>query len=816
MNYTVIFFLVALIYILMAIHTLSKDRNDIRNKLYFAVSMLFASWGLLNASLFLITDPVIAADTRRYLVFSWGVVYSVILHLVIVLSGYDKKLDKYFLAMFLYVPALVNVFLYYFTPIAPEDLVLTEKGWLISNFFEGSWLWDNYFYFYYVTFTLLTIYFVFKWYRKTTQKREQIQSLIMLVTILVAFVLGSILEIILPLQGVLIISGITIIIALIPIIGMYYAIEKYGLMNFNPNHLASDVLHMMSEGLIICNNDGIISTLNQGVTIIIGLEQADIGVNIYEVFREKQDLALFNKPHELDMIHKNGQFIQVMISALPLRDTVEEQYGYLVVFQDISKLSNMQKRLISMNEVLEDTVLERTNELLSLNEDLVNEVKEKQIAEKKIRHLAYYDQLTNLPNLRCFLDNMENRLAYKDSLLNNFAVLFIDLDGFKTINDTKGHTKGDELLKVVARRLENNMIKGDIVARTGGDEFFYIIKLNRQNIYIQTVMDSILKLFEKPFTIEDTKMYITCSIGAAIYPEHGTTTDELVKHSDIAMYEAKNRGKNCSEIFNSKMLKKIVDEEQIKDDLRLAIANNEFELYYQPLVDSRDDKIIGTEALIRWNHPELGVISPIKFIEIAEQNGFIESIGSWVIEEGMKQHKKWLDEFEVHIPISLNLSVNQLLKKDIVIDILKLKKRLGVELKYFEFEVTETVFIDQDSYALKTLKRLSDTGARIAIDDFGIAYSSLAYIKRLPINKIKIDKVFVDGIGKDKRDEVIIKTIVSMCNDLYMDVIAEGVERIEQVEFLKDSNCHKIQGYYYSRPLMVDDFIMLYKKMNRE
>lgn len=813
MNYTLLFYVIALIYILMAIHTLSKDNKDIRNKLYFVVSMLFAFWGLLNGTLFLITEPEIAANARKYLVFSWGVVYSVILHLVLVLSGYNKKLDKYILRIFLYLPALVNVLLYFFKPIAGKDLVLTDKGWLIANYFEGGFLWNNYFYLYYVVSTLLTLIVLIIWNKQTSKKREKLQSKIMYLSILGAFVLGSIFEIILPLNGYLLFYGVTILIALIPISAMWYSIERYGLMNFNPNNISMDMLKSMSEGLVMCDMSGNVRTINNGVREILGYQEQEIE-NIHHMFKESTDLESLKQPTETDICHIDGHMVPVIISALPLKDSVMEQYGYLIIFQDVSSLSNMQKELLTMNEALEGTVLDRTNELLSLNEDLVNEIKEKQYAEKKIKHLAYYDQLTNLPNLRLFLDKMEKRIKDSEKEYKKFAVLFLDLDGFKIINDTKGHTEGDELLKVVARRLEGNLLKGDLVARTGGDEFYYIVSLNRSSNYIQSVMDSIIELFEQPFTINNVKTYITCSIGAAIYPEHGITTDELVKHSDIAMYDAKDNGKNRGEVFNNTMLKKIIDEEKIKDDLRLAITNNEFELYYQPLVDSNSNKVISSEALIRWNHPELGIVSPFRFINIAESNGFIDAIGLWVIETAMAQHRKWIDELGIKLPIAINLSVNQLQKKDIVVDILRLKNRFDIDLSYLTFEVTESIFIESESYAITTLKRISEIGAKIAIDDFGIAYSSLAYIKKLPIDKLKIDKVFVDGIGRDKVDEAIIKTIVTLCDDLSMEIIAEGVEALEQLEFLREVNCHRIQGYYYSKPLKVEDFEQYYNRVN--
>lgn len=802
MNITIMFLLVALIYILMGVHTLSQDVNDSRNRVYFVITFMFAFWGIINATMFLITDANIAAEARKNMVFSWGVVYSVIIHFTLLLSKPKPKKTSLLHYMILYIPALINVCLYFFDPYMANELKLTDKGWFIESYYRTSVLWNYYFYFYYVLSVLASLIILLRWNKRTSITREKKQSMLIVITIVIAFILGSIFEIILPLVGVSIVYGVTIIITLIPVAGMAYAIEKFGLMSFKPENLTIEVMKHMNEGIILCDDKGEIISFNYGAQRILSC------VSVHEPHYIESIMGtslLTQEPYYGEGVFNNceGLKIPVLFSCIPLYDTVSELCGYLIVFQDITKLVNVQKELIALNDNLEETVRIRTEELKEINEDLLIEIKEHNIAEEKIRQLAYYDYLTNLPNPRQFYLEMERRIADYSMTNQAFAIVYIDLDNFKSINDTLGHSKGDELLKLVANRFL--MIQGDdsFICRNGGDEFLFLLNYDQDptNRQLKKEINHILGVFSSLFLIEGQELHITGSIGVSLFPLHGTSQEELIKFADIAMYQAKAAIKSSFVIFDDVMMQGIQRELKITNDLYKAIQNNEFELYYQSQWDSAQKHIIGVEALIRWRHPQMGIIPPNEFIPVAEKSGLIIEIGDWVVSEAFRQQKKWKNLYQWDINVSINLSIRQIQYHAFIESVIDHAKKFDTDMNRIEFEVTESVVMDRTEQCIEILNKLVQLGARISVDDFGVAYSSFMHIKSLPIDKIKIDKCFVDGIGIDKKDEAIIKTIIALSKNLDYEVVAEGIETVEQMNFLVDNGCVLHQGYYYSKPL---------------
>ena len=433
-------------------------------------------------------------------------------------------------------------------------------------------------------------------------------------------------------------------------------------------------------------------------------------------------------------------------------------------------------------------------------------------SEKEVKHLAYHDHLTRLPNRLFLSEQINHSIFLSKSMGKMLAIMFLDLDDFKMINDTMGHDIGDQLLVEVSIRLVNTLRKRDTVARIGGDEFIILIEDVEDMDYINKVSEKILKCFNEPFRLNNQGCFVTTSIGVAIYPTDGECADVLIKNADIAMYKAKLKDKNQYVICTPVMKNKIVETMEMNNSLCLALERNEFELYYQPQLNCISNEIVGLEALIRWNHPELGMVSPMEFIPIAEKTNLIISIGEWVLRTACKQNKTWQDAGLPRIRMGVNLSAKQFQNENLVRDVEEILKETGLDYQYLELEITESAVMKGKGNIIDTLHIFKKLGIHIAIDDFGTEYSSLNYLKQLPADRIKIPMTFVKGIGVDTKDEAIAKAIIILAKNMGLGVIAEGVETKNQLEFLNQGMCDEIQGFYYFKPMPVGEIEELLKK----
>lgn len=433
-------------------------------------------------------------------------------------------------------------------------------------------------------------------------------------------------------------------------------------------------------------------------------------------------------------------------------------------------------------------------------------------SDKKIKNMAYYDSLTKLPNRVLFSDRINE--AIKLAKVNNqfVSVMFIDLDEFKIVNDTMGHDGGDYLLQKVSERLKEQVRETDTVSRFGGDEF--IVLLNNINSCkdVPVIAEKVLSIFSSPFLIKEQEFFITASGGLSTYPLDGKDPDQLIKNADLAMYEAKGKGKNQYSLSSSEMLDEVQKNMELSNDLYHAIERNELSVHYQAQVHLDSEEITGFEALLRWNHPELGMISPGVFIPLAERTDLIHTIGFWVLETVCKQNKKWQDEGYPPLPIAVNLSAVQFTSEDLVGNVKSILEKTKLVPEYLELEVTESVAIRDTKSVAHTLAKLKETGVSIAIDDFGTEYSSLSKLKELPIDKLKIDIEFIRGIAKNKKDQAITKTIINLAKNLNLSVLAEGVETKEQLTFLKEKDCDSVQGFYYYKPIPAEKVEELFKQ----
>gem|GEM_PF-4985324 len=441
------------------------------------------------------------------------------------------------------------------------------------------------------------------------------------------------------------------------------------------------------------------------------------------------------------------------------------------------------------------------------------DVSEQAESQRMIEKLAFYDPLTNLPNRLLFNDRLEKAIKDARRRSEKVGVFFLDLDRFKNVNDTLGHTMGDLLLKEVAQRLRRSLRESDTISRIGGDEFIVIAPMLGGEPDAMVVARKLLAAMQERWELGDKSLFTTTSIGVAIYPDHAQDVDTLVKFADTAMYKAKEEGRNKIKIYNLSMGEKIEKKLKIEHEMREAIETMEqFELYYQPKISLRSGAIVGAEVLIRWNHPELGLVFPDDFIPIAESTGMIIAIGEWVMHDAARQIEKWKQEGVVPLKLAVNLSGRQFQSPTLLEHIRTVLDRYDIRPQYLEFEVTESVSMISLQESLKVLHQLSDLGVGVVIDDFGTGYSSLAYLKQFPVDTLKIDKAFIMNMLEDHDDRVIVESIVSMSKAMDLKIVAEGVETIEHVHLLKKLGVDFGQGYFFSRPIPIEKFDLMYRK----
>ncbi|SJZ89105.1 sensor domain-containing protein [Selenihalanaerobacter shriftii] len=442
--------------------------------------------------------------------------------------------------------------------------------------------------------------------------------------------------------------------------------------------------------------------------------------------------------------------------------------------------------------------LDSNNEMYKLDGIMVDITKRKQM-EEKITHMAYHDSLTNLPNRNLLNEELNKLLKEAKNNQEKLAIIFLDLDRFKLVNDTIGHDAGDLVLKKAAKRLIECTREDDIVSRFGGDEFVIIMKeIERKQV--KKVVNRIIREFSKPLNINEYEIIITPSIGISVYPEDGNNVDELIRYADIAMYSNKNEKKVDYKFYDSNLNVILLQKAKIENRLRNAIENNELRLHYQPQVNLNTGEVIGVEALIRWQNSELGHVSPGEFIPIAEESGLIKPIGKWVLQTACKQNKAWQDAGLPPMNMSVNVSRSQLFNKGFLNTVNQVIERTQLDPKYLELEITESSRNDIEEL-ISMLKQLKEIGFKIALDDFGTGYSSLSILDDIPLDNLKIDRSFIQDISKDKNKTALVKNIINIGNDLNLNIIAEGIETTEQHNFLKQNNCNIGQGYLFERPV---------------
>ncbi len=549
--------------------------------------------------------------------------------------------------------------------------------------------------------------------------------------------------------------------------------------------LIASVFEHSTEGMLITDNTGTILQVNSAFTRITGYEADEaIGQNPRMLQSGKHDKLYYENmwssllkkgfwEGEIINRHKSGEIYPEWLVINSVKDETGRLTHYIANFVDIT---------------------------------------ERKKAEERIHHLAYYDALTGLPNRELLIDRLKNTIAQISRKNETLAVLFMDIDGFKTVNDSLGHATGDLLLEMAARRLVDIVRKGDTVARLGGDEFVVLLTdlASDNNIAAQdaaVVANNIRREINMPFKIREYQLTVTPSIGITLYPGDGKTAEELIKHADIAMYQAKDHGRNNYQFFTPKMNQRAMERLDMKNKISQALNDNQFEMFYQPQVDMKDGSPIGAEALLRWQDQDKRYIPTAYFIELAEQTGQILALGEWAMENVFYQVKAWQSYRPTEsFRVAVNVSPRQFQQRGFVKSVEKLVTVSGADPHFIDLEITEGVIIHNITEVTKKLNNLKEMGFSISIDDFGIGYSSLYYLKKLPLNGLKIDQSFVQDLATDENDVAIVRTIARIAESLQYSVIAEGVEKKEQVEILQKLGCRFCQGFFYAEPMPASEF----------
>ncbi len=800
MNYPIIFLIlfisVCIVAMVIGIFVLLNNRKAPANRSFFALIVAINIWSAGLAVATIAPDIVTCETWRRVSSFGWGPAYAIILHFILNITGRDTLLKKRWFRLLLYLPAVVCIFAFAIPSGlngTPYNLHRTEFGWV--NVADNNF-WDLFFYAYYVSYTVSGLALLVQWGKKSSDRNIKMQSRAVFLSFIVTLVLATITDVFISN-----IPQIAPIIFLLPIIVIYRTIMKYGLIVHDTNNKKNRFLSIVSIVILYV----ILSFLQIRLTVVAStyrlgildgytlrglITQLQMLLSIYMVLKEEKAgfiaTVLINGGNLLTSLgsaFRSG-------SAAPLPGTI----SCLVTFL-----------MITLIWIYKKKTAENIQEINKQRNNL-------EISEKKLYQMAFYDSLTGLHNKDWFVEQLSQsiRTARRNACL--LGVIFLDLDAFKSINDSMGHPTGDSVLKMTATRLSSCLREEDTIARFGGDEFLIMVTNISKMEDLKRVTDRIMHVFEDYMSVQDIEYYMTASAGVAVYPIDGEDPETLIKNADIAMYRAKIGGKNQCIYCSPTMKEETIVKMKLTNSLYRALDRSELYLHYQPQIKVETQEIIGFEALLRWNNKEYGMVPPDIFIPMAEQTGLIRPIGLWVIKMACEQFKTFRNSFDKDIFVSINLSIEQLKDNSIAEKIRKILSDTEMNVKNIQIEITESIAFNEDPHILERLKDIRNLGISVSIDDFGKGYSSLNRLKTFPIDLLKIDMDFVRGItSESQKDRAIIKSIIQIAKNLRIEVLAEGVETKEQYAYLKDNGCDIIQGYYFYKPMPASEVEKLMK-----
>lgn len=551
--------------------------------------------------------------------------------------------------------------------------------------------------------------------------------------------------------------------------------------------LASFVFQYAQEGIMITDAEGTILYVNPAFTAITGYTEEEVrGKNPRLLKSGRHDAFFYRQMWE--SVRRTGQWRGEIWNRRKNGEIYPE-------WLTISAIKNEKGRITHYVAVFTD-------------------ITERKRYEEQIKHQALHDPLTDLPNRRLFHDRLAHAIREAKETQRKVAVLFLDLDRFKNINDTLGHILGDELLRHVAKRLSSCVPREGVLARIGGDEFAVLLPALTARAEAERVAKDIVDRFTQPIALGERSLYVSISVGISLYPDDGDDCPTLIKNADMAMYCAKEEGGNRYRFFTPGMRLETVQRWQLENGMRQALELGELQLVYQPQVEAQTGRMVGVEALLRWHHPEQGVMSPATFIPLAEETGFIVPIGDWVLRTACAQAKAWQEAGLPPIRVAVNLSARQFQEGRLEATVRRVLAETGLEPQFLELEITEGIMMTNHTQTVEQLHRLKALGVKVAIDDFGIGYSSLGYLKKFPIDTLKIDKSFIRDCTDVPEDAAIVKAVIALAKNLNIPVVAEGVENPRQLAFLCAEGCDVIQGYLYSPPVSAEEVAELLRQQS--
>jgi diguanylate cyclase (GGDEF)-like protein/PAS domain S-box-containing protein len=781
-----------LVYLSAGIYVIYLDRKSSLNRTFFALNMSFALWSF--AIVFFITAPDKASCLIWDRISSLGYYSfaSFVLHFFLLYTGKVRFLKKWWSYLMIYLPAVIFV-AYKFTPYSVvDDYVAGRFGW--KTMIDTGSIWFLISNVQYVLFCIISFILCFFKWREETAIRAKKQAKVIFIAGVLAFLVSSASYFSFT-WFVQDFPDITVVGLLIWSAGIIYGIRKYKLLILTPTIAADSILQTIIDAVILVSPEGRILHTNKETSQLLGYEEAELkGAELDRLFPEdsskksKHIMSLLKKGSvrnlESDFITKDNRKIPIMVSASVCKDQDDVTIGYVIVSKDVTIFRDMETRL---------------------------------------KHLAHHDALTNLPNRLLLNDRLSQAIARAKRYKTYIALVLLDLDRFKRINDVLGHSIGDLLLIETAKRLTESIRQSDTAVRLGGDEFLLLIEDLKDPQDYETVVKKVLDRITDPYTIETHKISMTASMGISIYPTDGIDIENLMKHADLAMYFAKNHGRNRYQLFTTTMSLSAINANHFEDRLDQALEKNELMLLYQPVIDLVTGNIIGVEALIRWNHPEYGLLTPAKFLKAAEESGSIIPIGEWVLWTACRQAKKWQDTGYTPTHISVNLSLKQFLHKNLIEVILAVLSGTGLNPESILLEVTESTVLHDMNYSAVIIQKLYDHQVRFIIDDFSAGYSSLLYFRNLPLYAIKLDRFFTTNIADDPESAAIISAIIAMAHNMKLKVIAEGIENDRQLEslrsldqkFLGSPVCDGAQGYLFSEPVSEETIEELFETYKR-
>ena len=780
--------LVAGLNLLLGFYILRRNRRERLNQVFFLISLCFAVWSFAFAFWPSAPTKDYAWFWFRFSAVGWTVTPSLLLHFLILLSRQDRLLSRWWSYVLIYLPGVYYFFQAQLGRMGVVDFVQTPYGW--SDVYEPMTVSYAGYLAFFSIYICFGIWLVFLWGVRAERVAERRQSQILLTTGLPVLVAVALSGIFLPMWGIRKPPEVAHLIAALWVLSIWLAVSRYRLMILSPAVVAPDIFRTMSDAAVLVDLESRVVGLNRSAGALLGATEKRLKGSLVEGIFETEDPAeeetvrrlitsSDGRTMELGLRRESGDVATLRVAVSRIRDRFAQPLGSVLLMRDISE----QKR-----------------------------------AEADLKYLTTHDALTGLPNRSLLNDRLTRALQRAIREKRPFALLMFDLDDFKRINDAYGSKIGDQVLKEAAHRLTRSVRGLDTVCRLGGDEFMIVVEDLLESGDSDIVAQRILDSFEEPIEAEGQSITVIGSIGISTYPFDGLDTETLVKKADLALGSSKQQGRGGYQYYAPRMDALNRQRVAIEQGLQEAIAADEFYLVYQPLVDFASGKIAGIEALIRWQSKELGLMSPLSFIPIAERSGLIVPIGEWVLRTACGANCRWQEEGFPAVPIGVNISARQIQEPGFVELVEGVLRETGLEPSLLELELTESTAMEDVTRSQALLTQLREIGVQIVIDDFGTGYSSLMRLKLMPMDAVKVDRSFIENIAKDPKDRALVMAIVAMARNLGVKVVAEGVETLEQLEVLRSFEtqplavlrCDKVQGNLFSTPVETEEVPSLF------